>query len=47
MGAFIRFNTCWVDFRDQIPTHLFDLAVNLGIVFIESVGRARIITITG
>jgi hypothetical protein len=44
MGAFIRFNTCWVDFRDQIPTHLFDLAVNLGI---ESVGRARIITITG
>jgi len=40
MGAFIRLNVCWValagqDFRDQIPTHLFDLAADLrvGIVF--------------
>ena len=50
MGAFIRVNVPWKgfqDFRDQIPIHLFDLAADLGIILIESVGLAGLVTITG
>jgi hypothetical protein len=49
LGAFIRVNVPWKecqDLRDQIPIHLFDLAADLGIISIESIGIAAIVAIT-
>ena len=50
MEAFFRFDVCRVtsqDLRDQVPTHFFDLAVDLEIVFIDNVGFAEPVTVTG
>ena len=50
MGAFLHFHICWVgsqDLCDQIPTHFFDPGADVDIVFLESVGLAEIVTVTG
>jgi len=50
MRAFFRFDVGGVgsqDYRDGIPTHLKDLAADVGSVLFESIVLAEIVAITG
>lgn len=50
MRAFFRFNVCGVgsqDYRDEIPTHLLDLAADVASVSFEIIILAEIVTVVG